>query len=51
METVGEVYMAVGGAPEPNLQHPEIMARLAIAIRDAVPKIDAALPIVIKSGK
>ncbi|BES91692.1 soluble guanylate cyclase [Nesidiocoris tenuis] len=50
VETVGEVYMVVGGAPERNERHSEIIARLAIAIIEAIPKIDAPLEISVQAG-
>jgi adenylate cyclase len=39
IKTIGDAYMVVGGAPERRVDHAEAIARLALAMRDAVERI------------
>ena len=39
VETVGEVYMVVSGAPTAHAQHAEFAANMALEIMDTVPEI------------
>jgi len=36
IKTIGDAYMAVAGLPEPRDDHPQAIARLALAMREAV---------------
>ena len=36
IKTIGDAYMVVGGAPVPRVDHAEAIARLALAMRDAL---------------
>ena len=39
IKTIGDAYMAVAGLPEPRDDHPQAIARLALAMRKAVSEI------------
>jgi len=39
IKTIGDAYMVVGGAPVPRVDHAEAIARLALAMRDALAPI------------
>jgi adenylate cyclase len=39
IKTIGDAYMAVAGLPEPRDDHPQAIARLALAMREAVSEI------------
>ena len=39
IKTIGDAYMVVGGAPERRPDHAEAIARLALAMRDAIERI------------
>jgi guanylate cyclase len=39
IKTIGDAYLVVGGAPVPRIDHAEAIARLALAMRDALAPI------------
>jgi class 3 adenylate cyclase len=39
IKTIGDAYMAVAGLPEPRDDHPQVIARLALAMRSAVNEV------------
>jgi adenylate cyclase len=39
IKTIGDAYMAVAGLPEPRDDHPQVIARFALAMRKAVSEI------------
>jgi class 3 adenylate cyclase len=39
IKTIGDAYMAVAGLPEPRNDHPQAIARLALAMRKAVSEV------------
>ena len=39
IKTIGDAYMAVAGLPEPRDDHPQAIARLALAMRNAVSEV------------
>jgi adenylate cyclase len=42
IKTIGDAYMAVAGLPEPRDDHPQVIARLALAMRKAVSEVSQA---------
>lgn len=42
MKTIGDAYMAVGGIPEPNVDHASAMARIALRMRRYIEKRNAS---------
>ena len=42
IKTIGDAYMAVAGLPEPRDDHPQAIARLALAMRKAVSEVSQA---------
>jgi adenylate cyclase len=42
IKTIGDAYMAVAGLPEPREDHPQVIARLALAMRKAVTEVSQA---------
>jgi class 3 adenylate cyclase len=42
VKTIGDAYMVVGGLTDPSPDHPERVARMAVALADRVAGIDAA---------
>ena len=42
IKTIGDAYMAVAGLPEPRDDHPQVIARLALAMRKAVSEVSEA---------
>ena len=47
METIGDAYMAIGGAPVPTASHPVDCLRAALALRDLMerPRPDGSAPL------
>ena len=53
METVGKVYMVVGGAPDKSQHHVEDVALVALSFRDEINNknvLHTAIPIQIRIG-
>jgi class 3 adenylate cyclase len=42
IKTIGDAYMAVAGLPEPRDDHPQVIARFALAMRKAVSEVSEA---------
>src|SRR5665647_526990 len=48
IKTIGDSYMLVGGLPEPRADHAHVVADMALAMIEAVERINCGLPIPIQ---